>query len=58
MYDLDTCPDSVPDLYDLLRLQLPDETDAAAEIARLDERDNVYRTLQSLGMLRYAHKTA
>lgn len=58
MYDLDTYPDSVPDLCDLLRLPLPDETYTDAELARLEERDDVYRTLQSLGMLRYAHKTA
>ena len=58
MYDLDIYTDSVPDISDLTRLQLPDEAADAAEIARLDERDNVYNTLRSFGMLRYAHKTA
>lgn len=58
MYDLDTYPDTVPDLSDILRYTLPDEADTVAELARLDERDNVYHTLRSFGMLRYAHKTA
>lgn len=58
MYDVDTYPESVPDLRDLLRYTLPDEAATYTELARLEERDDVYSTLHSLGMLRYAHKTA
>lgn len=62
MYDLDTypdsVPDSVPDLSSLLRYTMPDEADDYAELARLRERSDVYRTLKELGMLGYARKLA
>lgn len=58
MYDLDTYPDTVPDLSDILRYTLPDEADTVEELARLDERASVYHTLQSFGMLSHARKPA